>query len=136
MRERARVTMVTRLCAGVEHSVLFTVEKSPCSLGNPSETFAVTDWISKLTWDSCVRSLLWAIQKAPRARSRTGYHGHPPVRVRRAFVLFTTVKSSCWLGNPSELLAVTDWISPSTWVFVCVLYSGDTGIPMHAHERG
>ena len=29
-RKRARVTMVTRLCAGVEHSVLFRTEQTPC----------------------------------------------------------------------------------------------------------
>ena len=46
MRERTRVTMVTRLCARVKHSGLFRIEKSLCWLGNPSEPLAVTDWIS------------------------------------------------------------------------------------------
>ena len=50
VRERARVTMVFRLCARVERSVLFRIEELSCWLGSPSEPLAVADWISKLTW--------------------------------------------------------------------------------------
>ena len=51
---RARVTVVTRLCECVEHSVWFRAEKLPCWLGNSTETFAVTDWISKFTCVCCM----------------------------------------------------------------------------------
>ena len=115
VRERMRVSMVTRLCARAERSVLFRIEKSPCWLGNPNEPLAVTDWISKfcivqarnvamLTWkskcalsgdrlnfqvdmSSCVCSRLWAMQQALRARTRAGDHGVPPVCARRAFCI-------------------------------------------------
>ena len=115
VRERARVTMVTRLCVRVEDYGLFRIEKSPCWLGNPNEPLAVTDWISKfcivqarnvamLTWkskcalsgdrlnfqvdmSSCVCSRLWAMQQALRARTRAGDHGVPPVCARRAFCI-------------------------------------------------
>ena len=61
--------MVTRLRARVEHSVLFTIEKSPCSLGNPSEPLAVTDWIFKSTW-SLVFVLSYGAYRMPRVRER------------------------------------------------------------------
>ena len=48
-RGRARVTMVTRLCARVEHSVWFMFEKLACWRGSPSEPLAVAGWVSKLT---------------------------------------------------------------------------------------
>ena len=48
-RERARVTMVTRLCARVQLSVLFRLEKSLRWPGNPDAPLAVTDCISNLT---------------------------------------------------------------------------------------
>ena len=107
-RERARVTMVTRLCAGVEHIVWFRIDKSPCSFGNPSEPFAVTDWISKLS-GVLVYVLYYGQYRKPHvlerarvtmfARLRAGVEHH---------VLFRTDKSQCWFGNPSEPLALAD----------------------------
>ena len=49
VRERARVTTVTRLCARVDLPVLFRTEKLACWLGSSGKPLAVTDWISKLT---------------------------------------------------------------------------------------
>ena len=87
VHERARVTMVTRLCAHVEQSLLFRAEQSLCSLGSPSEPLAVAHWISKVTWAYCVCYLSWAMQKSSRARARAGDHCHPLVCARRAFCI-------------------------------------------------
>ena len=48
-RERVRVSMVTRLCARVERSVLFRMERSPCWLGEQSAPLVVVGWVSKVT---------------------------------------------------------------------------------------
>ena len=48
-RERARVTMVTRLCARVARSVLFRIRSRHVGLENPSEPLAVVNWVSKVT---------------------------------------------------------------------------------------
>ena len=40
---RARVAVVTRLCARVGQSVLFRIEKSPCRPGESSDPLIVTD---------------------------------------------------------------------------------------------
>ena len=50
VRERARVTMATRLCARAEHSVNFRISKTLCCSANPSERLAMAHWISKLPW--------------------------------------------------------------------------------------
>ena len=135
VRERARVTMVTRLCVRVEDSGLFRIEKSPCWLGNPSEHLAVTDWISKLTGD-LVYFLYYGQYRKPRVRERmrVSMVTRLCARAERS-VLFRIEKSPCWLGNPNEPLAVTDWISKFcivqarnvamlTWKSKCAL-SGD-----------
>ena len=90
--------------------------------------------ISKLTWDSCVCSLLWTMQQAPRARTLAGDHGHPPVRARRASCIVQKRKVAILDGDPSDFLAKTDWISKLTGVLVYVLYSGQCSKP-HVHER-
>ena len=69
-------------------------------------------------------SLSWAVQKAPRARTRAGDHGRPPVCARRAFVLVCSESKSRHVGLEirMNLLAVTDVISKLGWALVYVLY--------------
>ena len=118
-RGRARVTMVTRLCARVERSVWFRIDKSPCLLGNPNEPLAVTDWISKLTW-VLLHFLYYGNHGGPHARrhARVTVVTRLCARVEHS-VWFKIPKSQCWPGNSSGPLAVTRWISKLTCVFLC-----------------
>ena len=69
MRERTRVTMVTRLCARVKHSVLFRISKTLCRFGNQSEPVAVADWISNPIW-VILHVLYHGQYRKPRVRER------------------------------------------------------------------
>ena len=51
----------------------------PCGLETQVNLFAVADWISKLTWVSLYVLYSGKPQRAPRARTRAGDHGHPLV---------------------------------------------------------
>ena len=89
VRERARVTIVTRLCARVEHSALFVQNRQVAMLSWKLKGNLCGDLLDfQVNLNSCAWSLLWAIQNAPRARTRAGDHGHPPVCARRAFCIF------------------------------------------------
>ena len=83
-RECAWVTMVTRLRAHVERSVLVRVARPLEWFRNPSEPVAVVDWISKFTWVIWSVPYFGGIQKVPSARTRAGDHGHPVVCAHRA----------------------------------------------------
>ena len=51
----------------------------PCGLETQVNLFAVADWTSKLTWVSLYVLYSGKPQRAPRARTRAGDHGHPLV---------------------------------------------------------
>ena len=100
----------------VRSFVLSTMENSPCWPGNQSESLAVTDRSSKLTWllvhVLCRRSLT---SQTPRARAR------PRERPVRSSVFSTMEKSPCWPERSREPFALTDRMPKFTWLLVHVL---------------
>ena len=132
-RGRARVTMVARLCARVEHSVWFRIEKSPCWLGNSSETLAVTDWISKLAL-VLPYVLYCGNHRGPHARGRARVTVVIRLCARaKHSVQFRIGKSPCWLGDSREPLAVADGVFQVSTCFFDALYAG---IHRGPHARG
>ena len=115
-RGRARVTVVTRLCARVEHSVLFRIGKFPCWLRSPNEPLAVAGRISRLT-SVLVYVTYYGQYRKPRVheRARVTMVTRLCAHVEQS-LLFRAEQSLCSLGSPSEPLAVTHWIFKLTIV--------------------
>ena len=82
-RERARVTMATRMCARVEHVAFFYYTKAAVLAWKPK--WALSG--GRLSFQGNVFfacSLVRAIQQGLRARTRAGDHGHAPMCERKA----------------------------------------------------
>ena len=114
--EHAQVTMVARLCARVEHSVLFRIGKFPCWLRSPNEPLAVAGRISRLT-SVLVYVTYYGQYRKPRVheRARVTMVTRLCAHVEQS-LLFRAEQSLCSLGSPREPLAVTHWIFKLTIV--------------------